>query len=412
MSTMTRLTAARPEVAARPQTVVSPAERRALFQSITGEAPAATPYVGEGETVDLAARRLRRHRPLLLAAAAVVVVAAIGAGLALRDGGSDQTPAGPPPTTAPAPPAAGPLPAGFDPATASAVFHAGGNVDEVAARYLRDIGPLGTLSVAPAVVDGRRATVHWDHGRTEGDVLLRRDGEGWAVVASTIDGIDLSSLRNTGRRVTGEVRRVGEDGALFVDLLGPTGLPIVATIEDDEHPFRDVIPVDVPVDGSVILRVQILGGTVLGVAEVALDPPPVVTEGAGGSSIGVQRRLGETCVGVGTGPGIGSGAGWVCRPDDEAPWPEDVRYLQLGPTSRHDFQVLITGFVHPSVESIQVRRADGSELDASTSRLAVADGAYVVAAVPLVDGPVSVDLRGASGVLDTVELSGLLPVGG
>jgi hypothetical protein len=32
--------------------------------------------------------------------------------------------------------------------------------------------------------------------------------------------------------------------------------------------------------------------------------------------------------------------------------------------------------------------------------------------VPVVDGPVSVDLRGATGVLDTVELSGLLPVGG
>jgi hypothetical protein len=36
----------------------------------------------------------------------------------------------------------------------------------------------------------------------------------------------------------------------------------------------------------------------------------------------------------------------------------------------------------------------------------------VVAAVPLVDGPLFVDLRGSTGVLDTVGLSGLLPVGG
>jgi hypothetical protein len=405
MSTMTRLAEARPEIAGRPHTVVSPAERAALFRSITGEAPAVSSYVGEGETVDLTARRTRSRRPVLLAAAVVVVAAAVGAGLVLRDGGSDQTPATPPPTTEPEAEAA-PLPAGFDPSTASAVFRADGRPDAVAAAYLEDIGPPGTLAVAPAAVDGHQATVHWDHGRTEGDLLLRRDGEGWAVVASTIDGIDLSSLRATGHRVTGEVRRVGEDGALFVDLLGPTGLPIVETIQDDEDPLRDLIPVDVRTDGSVIVRVQVLGGTVLGVAEVALDPPPVVSEGAGDSTVRVQERLGETCV------GLASGAGRVCTSPDDQLWPDGVWYLQLGPAGRHDFQVLVTGYVHPSVESIQVRRADGTELDAATSRLALDDGAYVVAAVPVVDGPVSVDLLGSTGVLDTVQLDGLLPVGG
>jgi hypothetical protein len=313
----------------------------------------------------------------------------------------------------------GPLPAGFDPATASSIFHAGGTVDEVAAAYVEDVYDIRTPTLTPAVVEGRQATVHWQFGEDDdgegvpdGDLLLRRDQDGWAVVAATVEGLDLSSLRNTGDRVTGEVRRVGEENVVFVDLLDAAGQPIVDTIEDDDGPRREVIPVDVPVAGPAIVRVRILGGTILGVGEFALEPPPVEIEGPGGSTVTVQQRLGETCVGIGSGPGLGSGAGWVCRPDDPAPWPDGVWYLELGPTTRHDFQVLVTGFVHPAVESIQLRREDGTELDVSTSRVEVGNGAYVVAAVPLVDGPLFVDLRGSTGVLDTVGLSGLLPVGG
>ena len=414
---MTRLAEARPEVARRPHTVMPPAERAALLRSITGVEPTVSPYVApESDAVelDLRARPGRSRRPLLLAAAVLLVVAAIGLGLVVRDDSdAPPVPAAEPAPTTPAPDP-GPLPAGFDPATASPVFRAAGSVDDVTARYLEDSFDItAPLSSDPAVVDGDQATSRWRFGNetegtiAQGDVLLRRDPSGWVVVASTVDGISLSSVRHTGDRVTGTVERTGQDNALFVDLLSRAGLPIVDTIEDD-GPRRTSIPVDVPVDGPVILRTTVLGGTVLGVGEVALDPPPIeVDAGSGIGAVRVEERLDGTCV------GLASGEGRVCTSAADELWPPDVWHLQLGPTVHRGDRVLITGFVHPSVSTVQVRTADGAELDGATSRTAVDDGAFFVIAVPIVDGPVSVELQGGSGeVLDTVELSGLLPVGG
>ena len=444
-STMRRLADARPEIARRPGTVRPPAERAALLASILeGRPSSASPYVA-GEDAALVDLRLpttgRSRRPLLLAAAALVVVAAIGLGLAVRgdDGGSSVGPADTPapttpaptvPTPDPAPTPPGSLPAGFDPATASALFRAPGEVGEVVDAYFADrYDAAGTLAFDLPVVDGRQAVVRWRvSGDLEGviaagDVLLREDADGWAVVASTIDDIDLSGVSHRGGRVTGPVTKTSLQ-SLALDVLGADGEPVdgsplpgtsgstgrfgTAAMGTD----LGTLDVDVPVDGEpVVLRAMLVGGSILGVAEVALTPPPTVVEGGttgqDGWALRTERTLDGWCV------GLSAGAGRVCTSEADELWPEDVWYLTLGPTVRRPGQIFITGLVSPEVASAHVLLADGSTADSDVTLLPDSSSAYLVATVPIVEGAATVQLLDADGtVLVSRELGELTVVGG
>jgi hypothetical protein len=444
-SPLTRLADARPEVSARPHTVTTPGERAALLRSITASAPtvAVDAYVDldgpRGKVVDLAGRAPRRRRPLLLAAAGLVVVAAVGLGLAARDdGGTPEAPAAPPGTPVvpdPEPDVAGPLessplPAGFDPTTASAVFAADGDVDAVAQAYAEDRFDVArSVTVDPAVVSGATATATWSFGEGEaegtiaqGQLFLREEPTGWVVTASLISEV-LLDVAHTGARVTGTASTTNIN-SLAVDVLTADGQPVpgapeVGMTDVDGDRFGTAgmtqgtasLDVDVPVDGPVVLRAWLVGGSVLGVAEVALNPPSAPMAGGSGEvtwSVEAQETLDGWCV------GLASGEGRVCVAANEVEaWPPGVWYRQLGPTVRRGDHVLITGLVHPSVTNAQVRRADGTEVDGASSILTDERGVFLVYAIPFFDGPALVDLQDGSGtVVETVELEGLEPVGG
>jgi hypothetical protein len=415
MSTMTRLAEARPEVATRPRSVVPPGERAALLRSITGVDPIPAPYVGEGEAVGLAARQARPRRPLLLAAAAVVVLAALAVGLARRGGDDVEAPAAPPSA------ATALLPAGFDPATASPVFSAPSDVNAVLSDYLfsrwghaqttltvtEDRGDLVTASWQLPEDPDEPVANGWEEGvLASGEVFARRIDGRWSVVGSSIDGVQVVGGQD-GDRLRGTVTSSHPTGRLVVDVLTPAGRPVPG---GHVEAVEDPAVFDVPVDGPVVLRVQLVDEVVLGVAEVAVDAPPVTLAGSGGPPswwVRAQQRADGWCVGLAT------GHGQVCTSAADQLWPDGVWYLSLGPSERQGDTVLVTGFVNPAVASVQVRRADGSELDVPTSRSAVGPGVYLVLLVPVVDGPVTIDLQAGDGrVLDTVELAGLLPIGG
>jgi hypothetical protein len=437
-TSLTRLADARPEVSRRPHTVVSPADRAGLLRSITGAAPTDAPYVdadADSEAIEIGLRPASRpaRRPALLAAAVLLVVAAIGLGLVLRDDGGSTpvAPATPAPSTTPAPTTSDPRPPTFDPDTAGVLFTGDGDLNAVLGAYVADrFDPAALPTVAVTEDLGDRATATWTFGTelegtiASGTVRFRRDPEGWAVVASTIDGVDLASITNDGHRVTGTVTTTNVN-SLALDVLDAGGLPVpgspeVGTTAVDGDVFgtagmgdrRAPLTVDVPVAGEpVVVRARLVGGTILGVAEVVLEPPPTVVEGGTTGQDGwwlrTERKVDGWCV------GLASGAGRVCTTSADELWPADVWYLTLGPTVERPGQVIITGLVNPAVASLHVLLADGSFSDAPVTLLPDGSSAYAVVTPPKVDGPATVQLLDAGGqVLDTVELAGLLPVGG
>jgi hypothetical protein len=322
-SSLRRLADARPELARRPQTIVSRADREALLASIVDDRATESPYVPDdvpaGQVLDLGDRRPERpRRPLLAAVAVLAVIAAIGLGLVLNgDDGVTVVPAGPStPTTPevtpdPAVPVVTPqsLPPSLDLATAPALFTTEDPLDEVVWGYLEDRFHLSdSLTVEPAVVAGTTATAHWRFGNptegtiAEGDVHLRQDGVPWSVVAMTTDGVDLSAVARTDGRVTGAVTSTNIN-SLALDVLDVDGQPVPrAPLEGGEDIDGNrfgtaggtngngsaplVLEVPVPEAAVVHVRALLLGGSILGVAEFALEPPqrptPTRRPGVGG----------------------------------------------------------------------------------------------------------------------------------
>lgn len=181
----------------------------------------------------------------------------------------------------------------FDPATAPAVFTATGDPDSVVQAYLDDRFPdypAPGVSVSVVSVDGGFGSTDWQltAGGTSpygGSIFLRRDGETWGVIAATTRGVDLGDLVNDGERVAGRITSSAID-FLAVDVLDLAGEPVAAaprpggfpgaayrfgTAGDSNTGFLDL---DLAVvDEIVVVRVQLVGGTLLSIAEVAFVPP-------------------------------------------------------------------------------------------------------------------------------------------
>lgn len=231
----------------------------------------------------------RRARLMFAAAAAVLaVVVASAIVVAGRDAPTSVTnPVPDGPMT--------PLPAGFDPATATPVFSADGGPDAVAQAFLEarfwDFPRPGVTVTLPELSD-TTARARWRSGDdtgtlAEGDLLMRRDGERWVVVAATTNSIDVGSVSFDGTTVSGTVRSTSEN-SMYADvldwkgdavhqspqpkgaagaasLMGTAGGPEIGSLElDVRHP-----------GAPAVVRILFVGGTVLGVTEFRLDPPPL-----------------------------------------------------------------------------------------------------------------------------------------
>jgi hypothetical protein len=365
-------------------------------------------------------------------------------------------PAGPssPTTPEPTPDAGVPLvtpaslPSAFDLATAPPLFTTDDPLDEVVWAYLSDRFHLvDSLTVDPAVVRGTTATGHWRFGNptegtiAEGDVHLRQDGLAWSVVAMTTDGVDLSAVDRTGGRVTGAVSS-SNINSLALDVLDVDGQPVPgAPLEGGEdidgNRFGTAggtngngaapLLLDVPVAEAQVVHVRalLLGGSILGVAELALAPPAAadtelpdtqrssVVEGtaANGDPWSVTTRRTRTgwCVRV------EPGATRLCTGPQDADWAPDEAFLQVGPVARMGDEVLIWGVVNPAAATASTSwpAATVSAVPEVLGDAGQGPGRHLVALVPADATDVDLRLFRADGTeLATVHFDRVLPVGG
>lgn len=253
---------------------------------------AATPMEGEATVMPL--RRGERRPRLLFAAAAAVLAVVVAAAVLVSGRDADTTVAVPIPD--------GPfsaLPTGFDAATATPIFSAPGESKDVAAAYVESRfvpGSFGrpTVSVSGSGDSATASRLRWRFGDdtgtlAEGDLLMRRDGERWVVVASTTDSIDVKSVSYDGTRVSGVVRS-SSDESMVADVLDWMGEPArrsprpagISGASPDMGsaggPAVGSLTIDVEHRSApAVVRVMLVGGTVLGVTEFRLDPPPLAT---------------------------------------------------------------------------------------------------------------------------------------
>jgi hypothetical protein len=187
----------------------------------------------------------------------------------------------------PGPPALALLPPGVDVHSSEPVFRTGGDVDTVAAAYLRSRFPdfpSPGVKIDGAVTRGHLGFVRWavEADVARGTVILRRTEDRWDVVAATTDGVDLSGLRVEEGRLGGSIT-TDNINALFADVLQPDGAPVPSAPRPDGQPgaaYRfgtaggpgeGALELDVVLPGGpVVVRASLVGGTILAVSEVVM----------------------------------------------------------------------------------------------------------------------------------------------
>ncbi len=333
------------------------------------------------------------------------------------------------------------LPNGFDVTTATPLFSADGSPDEVGLRYLRDRFPdfpAPGVTADAAQTEGDSATVRWRTGDdggeiASGELYLRRSADRWAVVAAGTDGVDLSSLTYDGTRVAGTVRTTS-DNSLFADVLDWQGQPVHRAPRPEGQPgaaYRlgtaggpsnseldlDVMNPRAP----AVVRVSLVGGTVLSVSEVRFDPPalPAHRDLAGCVEQGTNKEkeptpdvLYRACAAALVGEIIGSGTAgdrqWELVASDEPSghWvtlrsrdqigvfrhqageekagarAEQAPFFSLGPCCSIGDHVAMVGALHADAEALRVRLGDGSILEARATSDPGHTVRYAVVTVP------------------------------
>ncbi|HUP84314.1 MAG TPA: hypothetical protein VM143_01480 [Acidimicrobiales bacterium] len=179
-------------------------------------------------------------------------------------------------------------PSGYDVLTAEPVFLGGvGVVDEVTRAYLKDRFPdypSPGIKVDTARTRGRRAFARWEvaDALAAGTLFLRQGEAGWDVIASTTDGIDLTGLRVEPGRVRGEARTTNIN-SMFADVLLLDGTPVPGAPRPDGQPgaeyryataagpANDAVHIDVVIPSQAVLRVGLVGGTILALSELRLS---------------------------------------------------------------------------------------------------------------------------------------------
>jgi hypothetical protein len=192
------------------------------------------------------------------------------------------------------------LPTWFDGRTAPPIFAADGSAMEVARAYMADRMPDiaveldGAGGLDPETgqvrVTWRRAALFSDTGLDDDDIAARYQGQvllrafsgraGFAVIAATTDGVDLSAITIEEGIAAGLVTGEHVD-QLFADVVHADGTPLAGSgppVGDTPQPFGsagrgtgtlELRPV--PLSDGATLRVRMVGGTFLSISELALD---------------------------------------------------------------------------------------------------------------------------------------------
>jgi hypothetical protein len=243
-------------------------------------------------------------RPGFAAPVAVVVVMLLAAPLiwlsTVRGGGDstdDDAPTSQPPTTAlPVRTYDGLLgsiidllPDGFDPEGAMPVFVGDGSVDEVVTDYFEARDLLEGIGIVREDEQDGYTLVEWAWGRLldgegnergfNGWLLLHPTGSGFEILAATTIGVDLSNMAIADGHIRGVVRS-DSDQDMGVDVLDPDGTPVDAAPNPEGMPDAATVwgtaahgeaplEIDLPVTEPVVVRVNLVGGAFVSIAEVA-----------------------------------------------------------------------------------------------------------------------------------------------
>ena len=196
--------------------------------------------------------------------------------------------------TAAVPPPLFGLPASSDPATSETIFTAAGSPDDVALAYVRDRFPdypSPGVELERARKRGPRFYARWvtSDNREQiatGVIGLRENGDGYGVVVATTDGIDLSQLQSGEGRVKGRIT-TDNINSLYADVFQPDGTPAAGSPRPEGQPDAAYrfgtaggpgdrsLEIDVPVEpGSAVVRVNLVGGTILSISEVRVSVSP------------------------------------------------------------------------------------------------------------------------------------------
>jgi hypothetical protein len=295
------------------------------------------------------------------------------------------------------------------------VYTAAGDAHAVADAYLRDRGVHSPTHLQE--VDGR-AAASWNVNDStgvvaEGTVYLALVGERWAVVEAITEGVVIDDLQVEDGRLTATVSTTGENSFVFEVLdtdgnrfrggerIGPT------------HPSLDV---DVTIgDEPVVLRAQLIGGSMLSVTEILVDPGAPdgaafaegLWEGGGWRVLGAEAvpRLEDSPCGWIELNGVAQGA--TCGVDGEVDG-----FHVFGPVARHDEETLYFGVVGRRVTSVRITIDSGQIIEAATfADRAYPDGArYVALSVPSTS-PAIVELLADGTVVAQTETDPSGPIG-
>lgn len=218
---------------------------------------------------------------------------------------TDETPAPGPPLSLEAVVESTPWLAAVDTDATPALYRADGTPSQVAAQYLVTrlgadaVDALG-ITVDEAAADGDLAVVRWAWSRSpdgaDGDdealaglVLLRQSDAGREVIAATIDGVE-AEVTYDGANVNGVVT-TATGQTMFIDVVDAAGRPLPGAMNPDgvltlgtgpvgtaggpQPPGQDSIEFGAyaPSRTHIVVRVSLVGGTVLGVAELPIASP-------------------------------------------------------------------------------------------------------------------------------------------
>jgi len=367
----------------------------------------------------LVASRRRWAIPVGAAAAAVALV--IGAVLLVQpdDDVRVSSPSSSTPSTSPPPTAV--VEVGSDVIMGGPIFSANGGPEEVVDAYLAarfpDYPEPGVTSELVEATDFV-ARASWatgdDSGRLAGGTIqLRRIADRWTVIEATTDEVHVENLAVTDRRLRALLTST-RDEQLRVEVLDLDGNPLPGS--DRSGAVRPA-GIDVPLGlDPVVLRAQLVGGTMLSITEIYIDPgaPTGTVLAEGQWQGGAWQILAADNV-----PRLDdSPCGWVAL-DGLAQSPTcgvdgDGVFHALGPVAADEDHTLYFGSVGREVASVRITLPDGQAFSAeSVPHPTNPDGArFVAIGVPRVESAEAAFLAADGQVLDTVTIQPAGALGG
>ena len=181
------------------------------------------------------------------------------------------------------------LPTGFNPETAIPVFVGEGSVEQVVADYIEARHLTTDAGIAQVEEQDGYTLAQWAWGQLidntaiepglSGWLLMRPTDGGLEILAATTEGVDLSDLAISDGNLGGSVE-TDTAQTMGVDVLDLDGTPVESSPNPEGMPDADMVwgtaaagdpplTLDLAVTEPFVVRVNLVGGALLSISEVA-----------------------------------------------------------------------------------------------------------------------------------------------